>query len=371
MGKTPLDFRMGDGLNVLLPLLEERAPYQKVLILSTLDTFENKGKKIYELLKEQGITPLNFIVDENFSFSLNSAGGLFSFPENTRAVLALDQRLFGLASYFATLKNIPCFLYSYKFITDVAFRDILFIKDHNAVDAFPISRDRTFIFDSDGMSDNEFIRCFSVGLINLTVRAVDKIMLGRLIGEDYDLSALSKLNGIIRNFLLFGGELEKRYIFMEQYVEVCFNLLAGNNSLCAVDIAGYIYSGEFFLGLDSARISIKILEEYSHALSFGNGLNIPNYMERAERISGITGYDENMILQGLYAQTKIFEKVEYKAAIELKVMIKKALDTVNELYKNIDDKINIDSDRLELAVRHAGDMPFSTNGMTAIRELGL
>ncbi len=361
----------GSATSLLLERLNLTAPYGKVLILSTLKSYISLGEKIRVGVKDAGGQPLNLVEGEDFNFTVDTASGLFSFSEDVRAVVATDFRLFALASYFATIKDIPCYYLVENNFSSSAFARKLPVKNQNDIDFYTLREDRTVIFEEEGLTSEEFLTSLFAIAVEYAVKRLDNAVVGQILGAPA-VGERVELLDLAVNRLLYNEKIDKkeRISLIELYAKIEESAFIGGENLSALDIAKYIRLGNFCAdNRFTIESGYEILSTERRLLLEGNGLNIPDYRERASSLS-FHGFDEDGVLHGLYSQAKKFEEVTLRDIDLIKTLVEKSYYALKKIRKRAPCSKNASERGLNEAIFLSGDTPFSTNAMTALRELG-
>lgn len=358
--------KFGVANSLLVELLTERLPYGKILLLSTATTFLNKGLAITNTLKQNGNKVISIILND-YSLNVDTASGLFCVPEDVRAVVALDDCLMPCANYFASIKNVYSFLVIYNSLPSRIFFDRIPIKNGNIIDVFNISCDRTYIFDTEMNNSTEFNKSAKAYLAGLTVKMIDMLIMERAMGYHVD----SDLIDLADKFVLSSAYNFDKVQAITEYIKIEQKLKSAQSGMSVDEVAVYLYNGKFHAD-EKIKLIVcyKILSRYYNALSCENTLNIPDYTGRTAVINSLTGYDEKVILKTFNEQVKQFSCIKLESIKKTNTCVEKALNVIKKLVIKTPKEQDIDKERIRLSVIHAGDLPVSVNGMTAIRELG-
>ncbi len=357
---------LGFATNFLSELLTARVPYGKVLLLSTATTFLNKGLAIINTLKQNGNKVISVVLND-YSLNVDTVSGLFCAPEDVRAVIALDDCLMSCANYFASIRNIYSFLIIFNSLPNGLFLERIPIKNGNTIDIFNITCDRTYIFDTEINNPIEFKQSANSYLASLTVKIVDMQIMERAMGYYVD----NEVIDLADKFVLSNAYNFDKVQAIREYIKIEQKLKNLQRGMSIDDVAIYLYSRKFCVD-EKIKIIVchEILSRYYTALSCENTLNIPDYTGRTAVVNSLTGYEEKVILKTFNEQVKQFSSLAVESVKKMNTCVEKALNVIEKLLIKTVKEQEIDKKRLKLSVIHAGDLPVSVNGMTAIRELG-
>ena len=360
-------------------LVSNVAPCAKLAVF----TMQNSAKKCVEItdaMKKFQLKPITVVLEDG-DLSTESVAGLFNIAEDVRGVVVTDYQLFDLASYFATVRNIPLVNLVYEFYPKRLLSNRVYIKNFGKLDAFGISVKRHVVFvEKKALSEFELSNAYAyvvskmVSLIDYRIRCIlehqeiDKK--AYLIAREAIVSALVlTLNDKIAS--------EKLLIYC-MMLEVADNMTEGKLlTLSAPSIAQYLTSGSFCAdsGIELlAQCVLLELYDKCFSIDFSKATLSPDYLDRAEVLSRLTCFNEKEILKGLQRQVSTFN-CKGKKISGLKQLLKEEIANTAKLslkimnrYFELGGKSDYDTADIAMAVKLSGDTPLSINGMSLVRE---
>lgn len=356
-------------------------PQSKVLVLSTLKTFEERATSLFDCLQKAQIKPVSIVLDDTAPLSVESVCGLMNAPEDVRAVIVLDYSLFDMALYFCAIKKLHLYEMIDNFIPKRIMANTVFIKNGDNVDLFVSEVERTIILSENSLAgEGVLVNLFAfIGskILSLTdYRVMGTVMRQPLCAEAFNLARQAVLDTLK---LINQKDLPLETLVYNAFLlEIADNLTKGKLlSLSAPSLAEYIYNGRFLgdSGIELLCTSIGLDCYKALFLETYDKTNMPtHYYERAQRLSEMTGILEDNILLSYKQQGNRFamrhSKIkslygDLKAEIESEQKVyKRVVDT----YLSLGGKSDYDLTKLEHAILLSGDTPFSINGMSLVRE---
>lgn len=96
----------GNVFQTIASVINEKAPFSRVAVLYTEQTFKSYQKELSDAIKAKGGKVFNLVVEPTDILTLKNCANTLIVPEDVRAYLTLDNSLIDLVKYVATVKNV-------------------------------------------------------------------------------------------------------------------------------------------------------------------------------------------------------------------------------------------------------------------------
>ncbi len=378
-----IKFLFGLKEEKLKEVLSSVAPMAKIALVCTEETFNCKGLQIYNYIKTLGAKPVNFLIAEEDDLSVDNLCGMFNMAEDVRAVIVLDPSLSHFAYYFSSIQKVPCIVLLNNLCVRGLLDKKLLIKNEQTLDLFTADCERYVIIDQETeYTDEDRLNAFSY-LVSAMISLVDYRVYGVVTRSQpnkhaYALARTSILNGI--SFIKDNLKDE----------ELLLNVLCLELSNCFTDgklitfsspsVAEYLLKGK--IGVDgmamlfASSVIASTYKEWAKQEKTQEDF-APEYGNRAKELNKICGVSLEEVLKNYKIERNKFvaRKVQIK---ELKLKIKDEISSLERvlalasefLHKKV-AKIEYDVEKFYKAIKLSGDLPFSLNGMSLIRDEGV
>ena len=334
--------------NVLLNV----APYLKVAIFSCKTTFLKSGRQVIENIKKFGNKVVNYIVPDDFSFSVSSACGAFNLAEDVRAVIVLDVCLFELANYFATIRGIDV-IFASEFNVR-AFESSIDVINGDNIDTFKLNTNRHIILDRIDYS-------YVYAQLSATLFSViEDFFAGN---EEDKLDKATKIEQVLKD----GEQEEMLILLVEYYLDKLLHqeLIDGSFLRSVQRLLGHTLEGE------RALCAVKYL--LKSLTSAKNTLLPPDYNGLAQSLHKFSAENFSKVVEKINAQVKFINS----NASEFSEYVKFILDFAKNQKENFEyyqkkclenggRKVSLNK-REKFAIKNAG--AFSVNAATVLREI--
>ncbi len=355
--------------------IKNNIPFSKILILCLVSTFCKRGKKIKEQLEERGNNAIVFAYEDDYSFNLESAVGLFNLPENIRGVIVTDNSLVALSKYFCSIKQIPCYYYCNQMDLAKITSPLIHIKSKKGIDKFFIDCKRVLVIDEDKNSSKIFFESVIDYLLNRAVSLMDYKFINIVLGLKENENLTNNLKRLLDFMIYIDYKVIKRSDTLQKilnFENAIQNEKSITLSFSSIDACLMLYGNENKLGLERV-IAPLILKIYNKCLEINAPKGIVDYRKRAETVSKLFRIEQTPLLKNFYNQASLFssEKTIITRLSKEKSFLEQMNNDIQKLIKKTTMPKDIDSNKLCQAISSCGDTPFSLNGMSVFRQLGM
>ena len=394
-------FRGGNFFDAMAKTAEEKAPFGRVAIFYSKQTFALMGKELSLAIRKKGIKTVNVILPESTK-TVDEICKLFNLPEDVRMVFVTDSVNYQTASYYATVNQISC---GYL-LKDLNFTALLSnsvkIKNKNAIDEFKIDCPRYVFINEVALRANKsqlpelYARLMTnvVSLIDYRVfchfSGVEICEGAISLAEDSVKEVFSQIeSGLGDSFLtvLYHG------LLLEIANVITNGKLVDNSAITfAEEICNALNKTERTKNGFILQLSIKILHLYALYFSgdYKNLPNTPDYSFRVNKLMELSLGEEYKLLKNFtkqiemakngFAQNKSINNEDY--AITTKALFQKltnqanvgalALGIVKNTFNKMGGKIDetITTELLSTCIKYCGDGIGAFNTATLMRDAG-
>lgn len=373
----------GDFIDRASYLASTIFPNGKVAVFYTDKTLGEYAEKLNAKLKSIGCDTLSFVLEKNSSLDITELNKYFLLPDDVRGIIVTDCSLIKMAEYICSVKNMALI----SIINDFVLKPIsnrVYIKNGNEVDYVKVSLDRYFIVDtlsllkSDKKADAyALIMSRLISLLDYRVRTCTDVK-----SRDVSLYNFVK-ESVVKVFNIFSYNYQSQtelLIYTLLKLELANLYLDGElDDFSAVNNACYLYgSNEVLMDAIGAFInlySVGFLSDYDNILS------VVDYNEIFNNIKDKSYLNELDLLRSLKDRSNVFinnsEKFKsYSLNLTAEVDgLKQAYQKIKKSFILLGGKVLTDEQKDEKryvdAIKYAGDLPFSFNGMSILSEKGI
>lgn len=433
-GKNPalnplVRFYRGESAKKLNEAASVFAPSGTVVVLFTEKAGEELVKNTVEALRGACLKILTVKISEKKD-AVSAAAEILCAAEDARLMVAAEYSLVTLAKYAAKISGLPLVYLMRTAEADGLLSPRLFLKNGSRTDCFFADAKIRIIIDDEAIiascrgdekkaSAELFARLMSKIPALADYRARLSLEKTKPNAEAYGLLRSAVKEG----YTAFAKKEKEAFaeLIYQSFAAEIADLISGGE-LCgysALRFAEFLLAGEKRLSAADAlelyaRIS-GIYALYTSPLAAGL-LDIPDYRERAHELAELTGTEENIFLEGLLRQAEKFDKLGENAdnitdslAEELKKQNSSAVSVRSTFiaYSHFSDNSQVsggakqnsgaddgagkgaktavgektegaeraesklDGQKLNVAIKLAGDSPFAPNAMSFAREKGV
>ena len=358
--------------NDFLEEIRSVAPFGKVVVLYSVPELSEKVGSLTERLKAAGIKPLNFVIPVKAPLNLDDVLEIVGLPEDVRAIVATELELMPIASYLATVLNIPVIHALNSVNTEGLLLPKVEIKSRGGTDFFTTT-------------------------CNYRIVLNGVPTLGDL-AEQY-ISVISKLTALsdyrLKLDVCGGKPAADAYAAIKDAVLSAFSAEAPDALMLAglkIELANFSAGGEIIL--NSAEYSFKrimgfkrqkgltfaLLEKLLTLYKFSaeereDPFLVPDYNKRAQELSAALNLDDGAFLNGLLTQLKMLKKRGDVLSLKTKFLNEltsqeNALFKIERKYQTLGGTRLSDFSPYLTAFTLCGDLPDTVNLMTLARESG-
>lgn len=361
----------GKDERLLVNEIVKSLPFSKILFLQTTNVFLSSGLRIIERLKSEGIKVINFLIDEMDLLSLDSVCGVFCASEEVRGVVALGERAFDFAKYYASVSGAKFFAVAHTFLPFDFFKSKLYIKNGSVIDSVSVPIEQTLIVDENSFLSSELILFIGSFLAKGCFSLIDAKLYGGLLDEDYaelkkdfsrlvDVSFLSSAD----NFSQDAEKLLRRFI---DYAENFYNKLNKEAFNSCLSAASFLYHGGF--RTDHAfvvRAALKIFSIIENLRESPIPLEPCDFRQRVDKVKTLASLEENALLESLVLQ----ERRLYGKRIEDFFSENVGLWKIKKILGGVKEISVYDEQKFNLAIKHSGDTTLNVNTASLLRHIG-
>ncbi len=368
-----INFYVGNYSAKVKEVLTRLIPFGKAVLFCTQNKFNLLGASLVENLKKEGIKVIPFI--ENFAPEYSKISG--SLPEDVRAIITIGKDYSNLANKIATEKN----LFSVSIVDSFDYSSIL---DYSVVEEvngkrenFIFDADRHVIFDLEKIFlDEKNLSTEYAFIMSKLIALIDYRIYGLIVNLPTNKSAYELVkNAVEETYSIFSHT-------REEYLEIILK----NGIL--IRLANIISKGKLLsnsavdrvvgiVGEDSAFISTaqRIIQIYTLCFSSKfDGVDIPDYLERVEKVLEYECAKEWQISGWIIEQSRLFEKRKEVIRV-IKDSLKKEVFGYNKVFSKVEKTYLALGGELkeynDKAIKMSGDFFETFNGITLSRECGI
>lgn len=366
----------------LLPVL---APSSKAALISSRDAFLADGGNWMTAIRGGGARPLNVVVTKRFDNALENIGGLFSLPDDVRAVIVCESELYDVASYFAALKNLPIIYLAVSPEAENMLSPVVSLKIKKRTERIFADNARFVAIDTDILSRSKAgasaFASLASGIVSLVDYRVRGAFTGEYCSESYNLARAAISEAVNAAFAENAQQklLEARIRLAVAEVYTEGRILSGGEYAVAELLES---AGRRRLAAAERKFvaALKLIELYGAFFAHPRacGLRVPDYAARAKEAAEFTGRSETEILGGILKSAAAVngEKTENAARqmseelAALERLTGKFAATYRALGGDADIFDNYTPGELRRAVFCAPDLPDTFSVLTLMRESG-
>ena len=377
-----VDFWSGDT-TIALPLLAKKIlPFSKVAILYSKESYNLFANHLTDSLKKNGNPVINVVMDESFKDNLDSYSDIFNLAEDVRLVVALDERFYSVAKYFASLRQIDCVSVVRKLNAYGVLAPEVTLTNLDRLESVNISAKGHILFDYEEIKkDKQSLPNAYAFVVSHTLALVDYRVNATITEKDVNREAYYLASqAIVNAYSLF---INKREDFFSILIESFFSLeianIFTNNCVYKSFSANFVaktcnqndYAGSLL------KVSALLAKIYDLFCSdkYDKILEYPNYITRAEFISNTLKISSAEATKHIVENYKIIEKNPSKAFKSLKKIQKDITSFIQcssimiNTFTVLGGKLKDLDEKDRQAIKHAGDLVI--NGMSVVRESGI
>ena len=308
------------GLDNLIELCSELAPFRKIALIYTKWTFDMLGKQLTDKLKAKGVKAINFLV-EDCELTVKNLAGLFCLPEDVRLAVGVGVETWGHADYYAKVMQAK----SLSVVCDNPFgrfSQSLFINNEGKHTIFSLSKEKNIFI----------LRVVEFNCYELFNRFIGKM----LFVSDYTISKRTSGESVDKLVVKYAQRI------LDQGLKV-LEVPKSQREDFLISKVIELGTVEFVCGINSAELGISEVETIlkSWKNSFKEQPFI-NYIEWASEYSSTFGIKRVDVLSGIYKLAKEFGNGKAKKILdeldvllsEMAIKIKTAKAVGQELKKD-------------------------------------
>lgn len=371
-----IKFYEGHIESTLKDLLLSISPNGKVAFVATEKSAVNLNKTLSKIALLAGVTLLTYTFDD-YKTSTENASGLFSLPDDVRSVIVCDKEVVDLASYYASLKNLPLFIIPLTADANGLLRNKIYISTSSKIDAVMVKTAKHVIIDRSLISADysgayAFIMSKFIPLIDYRINlSVTGGLPLKTVFDSIKNSVLSTFGAPkLKNGL---GDVMVYNSFITELAISSTNGEFGDFSAenVAVNLANQPYNSG--LALYFATEIIKIYASICSTNIDFSALTDVNAI--SERLKETTNLDEFYFSDALIYQIKRLTKSGEKVKSQLK-SLEKEIKSFSSLSNSIFNTYLLlggkapEKNDYSFAIINAGNTSKHINGMSLVREAG-
>lgn len=362
----------------LTEILNKVAPMGKVAFITFPETHENYSKTIITSLSAVNARLISLIMPEKAEYTVEYASLVFNLPEDIRAVIVIDRKLYRIASYYSNIKSVPLIYVPDSACVACTLEKSFYLKNGDKFDSVAGAGD-VFVIADEKTVKREVAEGYAFNMARLTTLIDYRIMAAT--GKLTDAAAYcAVLEGVKSTYAVLSEKIEDRpnYVLFNG-LKIALADRAENfsfiNSSSERAAACLFAGGVDFSSKAELYFAIRILKLYAAAFGAdGEAETFPAYLDRAQQVASALGLSQG-VADGALLDNIEYARAKFAAAIkamnnlqtEIKQILSHESGILGKFYalggtgKNIDGEI----------INYAGDTVFGVNAMSFLRETGL
>lgn len=348
-------------LETIVQIAKEKAPFGKILFICSANDFQGFGFEIVKALKFSGHKVINFLFDEDFSFSVENSCGLFCVHEDVRLCVCLGQGLIAHAKYFSFARGV-CAVSVCEKPCAIDFYQTLFVENNGVLDLIDAPCDFSTIYYEPinkkdlfcllALKRFELFDCYARThftntpfYANSAKRASDLLDLAEnsLVLEN-ELGVVDALN------FISCATIEFAKLFESSFARIYQGLMRKSLQ----------YEKVFAL----IKFTLSSIEK-----AFNDNARLPaDYNQRVNSLNKLTGIDELRLIKGLNEQKERFCCSDEGAFLDKLFICKEYFEQANKEYQKRGGVVKGLSLKERAVIKLSGDTPFAINLMSVLRE---
>lgn len=377
-----VDFWAGETVLALPLIVKKILPFSKVAILYTKASHEKYSKILTEKFSQNGNPVISLVMTDDITDSLDCYSKLFNLAEDVRLVVALDEKLFSLAKYFATIRQIECINVIRNLNSFGVLAPKITIRNKDFLEEVTISAKGHILLDYSAIeSSNQSLSSAYSFIVSHTLALADYRVNALLTDKTVNKTAYQLASkSIVNAYSLFSN---KREDFFGVITENLFNLEMANafcdNALYQNFSANFAvqsqtqnyYASNLLL---ASTLIAKIYNLFCEG-KYTNLLEYPNYLSRADYISKTLNLNHSFVNKAIVDNYNVLEQKRSKSTQYLKRMQKDIQSFINcsKIMENtftvLGGNLSSLSDELVQMIKHSGDLRL--NAMSLVRDSGI
>ncbi len=331
-------------------------PFSKIEVLYFSNEFFCFSTKIKGAFLQNGLTPIEVIVNDNFSAEKDKFADFLSLSEDVRGVVAFNKKLLPLICSNYLNDKTTFFIEQEKSAFGLV-QNGYYVKDCDWIENLPRKKQLYIMFDNADICFVDYVKSACV----YTTMLIDYVFRQTLLNERLDTHFFNKAKALLVDALFLIKKKEAPKSIIKNLI--CLDTLLSKEKCfysCSAVISSFIAKGDFF-DLDISFSASKfIVGEYEKHFNKTREKDLPSFREIAKTLSFITGLNQNKILIGI---EKMLKRTSCSAYLTIKQEIAKLILLYKDFAKLLDGK-NLDEQDLHLYISLSGFTPFGTNGMS-------
>ena len=352
------------------------APFSRVAVLYSKNTFETVGKDFTVSLKNAGVKPLNFIMPTDVTVKLDDILEVICVPEDVRAIACLDSSLIPVSAYLATIFNIPVVFSMRSANTDgVLPVKVPFSFGSSGAEMVKTACNYHISVDFDNFKNENLAQAY-INIVSKRVALADYRANIKVYGKKAQKTVCDETLSAIDAICNYPDALDAKVLAFYGLKAEIANLAVNDEIRC--NSAFHCFkmltafsedNGQNFAFLQKLTLLYKLCAENAD-MPFA----VPDYNARVKELSFITGLDDGVFLRGFTAQNKVLKSADLtqiKSALKKEISAAySAIKKAEKTYADLGGKICEDFSPYVSALKYCGDLPDALNFMTIVRECG-
>ena len=378
-----LQFFNGNLPIILAEVCKEKVPFQKVAVLYSKSSYEKYGIEISKNLKAKGNSVTHLVLPDNFCNSIESFSHLFNLAEDIRMVVSTDYKLNVACKYFAFVRKVNGCIFADNLLQYRLLDPTLDIQNAGVYERVKVDIPLSIILSDDMSTQTQSLSEVYAFIVShalaLTDYRVNKALNGKHVSKEGFLLATKSITNV---YPLFNHDKIDQPLALRQ-------------GLLGLELANLLCDGEIYhsfscnvasklmnstlenVGKNTLLLATSIAKIYELYISglYGDILEYPNYLQRAQHLSFSLKLSQKECLENLTTQAKIIRQnqreikgLNEKLHVDLQSFKECSIKMLN-IYKALGGDADIDLKKRADAIRYSGD--FILNGMSIVRESGI
>ncbi len=384
-GKNDLSitFACGNFNSDLIKFITDIAPSGKVFILCTRESYDKYGKHVAIGLSAINREYVDVIMSGENLYSVDRISGIFNVGDDARVVLTFDYALYGVVSYFASIRNLPCVCA----VDSLAVKNILSptveLINGDVVDKVKVDCQK-FVYINEQLNQANKAVAYAHVLSNVS-GLIDYRIARALSKQDF-----SKQAYVVARESVYSAYAVMKHSLEQQAEQLLYCSLA-------LELAN-AYSNGLIYGVSACECASKLISDNSsseieknfftslaliqiyHAMFSVDRINVleyPDALSRVEEICKVYPLSKESLIKGLIEQGAMIKRhkpelkeITQKVKTELGALAK-CVPVMRQTYYALGGQSKVLPEDLKIAVKYSGDLTEHVNGVSVLREWGV
>ena len=375
---SDVKFYFGDIKSGLAEISEKVALMGKIAFITFSDTHERYAKTVISSIFAANAKLISLIMPEGVKYTVEYTSLVFNLPEDIRAVIVVDRKLFRIASYYAAVKGVPLIYVPDSACAGDVLERKFYLKNGEKYDSVAGAKDVYVIVDENTVK-KEVAEAFAFNMARIITLIDYRIAVAKFAKTDAS-AYCAALEGLKSTYAILSEKSEDRPLFaLYNGLKIALADRAETFSFInssSERVAACLFAGGVNVSPQAELYyAIRILKLYAAAFCVEEeGEFFPTYLNRAEKAAAALGLSQSAE-DGALLDNIAFARKNLSAAIkvmnslqaEVKSLLSHESGILGKFYALGGKAENIDGEFIRLA----GDTVFGVNTMSFLRETGI